>query len=80
MRTGSPGGEPVRMAHPDDARIVVEIDASEDPITGTVTDGAGGRSAFVGYAHLVAEIERRRPSAEDIGQSKHCGASPMRTA
>jgi hypothetical protein len=42
------------------SKLTVIVDPNADPITGTVSDGAGSTARFVGYAHLVAEIERHR--------------------
>jgi len=43
--------------------IVVTIDPTSDPIAGSVRDGAGASTEFVGYAHLVAAIEHHRELA-----------------
>ena len=53
--------------------IVVVIDPVSDPIAGTVDDGSGDSTAFVGYAHLVAAIELHRKLAGGPGgqQAKH---------
>jgi hypothetical protein len=48
--------------------LIVEVDRTGEPITGTVRDGESPPTRFVGYAQLVAEIERRR------------GPGPPRTA
>jgi hypothetical protein len=52
--------------------LIVEVDPTGEPITGTVRDDESPATRFVGYAQLVAEIERRRgpappptPSAPD---------------
>jgi hypothetical protein len=43
--------------------LIVEVDPSGEPITGTVSDDESPPTRFVGYAQLVAEIERRREPA-----------------
>ena len=54
----------------DDTRrmeIVVIVDSETDPISGTVSDGDGRTTVFVGYARLVAAIEHHRdPVAEPL--------------
>jgi hypothetical protein len=51
------------MAEERDVLIEVMIDPVSEPISGTVRYPNSETSAFVGYAHLVAEIERRRDLA-----------------
>jgi hypothetical protein len=43
--------------------LIVEVDPTGEPITGTVSDDQSPPTRFVGYAQLVAEIERRRGPA-----------------
>jgi hypothetical protein len=43
--------------------LIVEVDPTGEPITGTVRDDESLPTRFVGYAQLVAEIERRRGPA-----------------
>jgi hypothetical protein len=43
--------------------IVMSVDPASEPIAGTVGDGSGEESEFIGYAHLVAAIERHLESA-----------------
>lgn len=43
--------------------LIIEVDPTGEPITGTVSDDESPPTRFVGYAQLVAEIERRREPA-----------------
>ena len=60
-----------------DPLVQVLIDPTREPIAGTVTHGVGEPTEFVGYAHLVAEIERHRQLAAPGSVDKD---APVRAA
>jgi hypothetical protein len=57
--------------------LIVEIDPTGEPITGTVRDDASPPTGFVGYAQLVAEIERRRgPASRPTASAPDAAIAP----
>ena len=51
--------------------IEVHIDPTAEPIRGVVRNHGGDGTAFVGYAHLVAQIERHRDLARPPGSDEN---------
>jgi hypothetical protein len=64
MDASTPGSDKTRGVE-----IVVIVNIRDDPITGTVSDGDGRTTAFVGYARLVAAIERHREPGGAVAAS-----------
>lgn len=45
-------------------RLLIELDASTDPVRGTIGPEAGPVETFDGYVQLIAALERARDAAD----------------